>query len=141
MTPSKPKLERREVRPFLTPLTPNAVHGRREGGTLIPSTPTPMSHIVSTCIPVYQPTGRLSVSPDDLVTLRAITEDEGGTFDFEETKERGYIFGDHKGLPVFKLGVTLPDDIDANTVLERLHPAVMAMIRRNLTPEPVTSPA
>lgn len=138
MTTPKSKLERREDRADLTLLTPNVVHGRREGGISTPSTPTPMSQRISTCIPVYQPSGRLSVPADDLATLRAIVEDEGGSLDFEETSERGFICGDCQGLPVFKLGVTLPDNVDPNAVLEQLHPAVKAMIRRNLTPVPAT---
>ncbi|HNX50763.1 MAG TPA: hypothetical protein PLS53_11785 [Thermoanaerobaculaceae bacterium] len=100
-----------------------------------------MSQVISTRIPVYQPTGQLSVPPDDLATLRAIVEDEGGTLDLEEINERGFIFGDHKGLPVFKVGVTVPDDIDPDAVLERLDPALKATIRRNLTPAPDTQPA
>ncbi|MBP7797412.1 MAG: hypothetical protein KA072_02160 [Thermoanaerobaculaceae bacterium] len=141
MTTPNPKLEREEDRAFLTCFTPIAVRGRQEGGAQLPFTSTPMSNVISTRIPVYQPTGRLAVPPDDVATLRAIVEDEGGTFDFEETKERGFIFGDHRGLPVYRLGVSVPDGIDADTVLERLDPAVKAMIRRNLAPVSDTQPA
>ena len=141
MTTLKFKLEREEDRTHLTRLTPIAVRGRQEGGAQLTSTSTPMSNVISTRIPVYQPTGRLSVPPDEVAELRAIVEDEGGTFDFEETKERGFIFGEHRGLPVYRLGVSVPDGIDADTFLERLDPADNAMIRRNLTTIPDTQPA
>jgi len=113
-----------------------AVHGRLEDGTTSPFTPTRMARLISTCIPLYQPDGRLAVPPDDWAELRAIVEDEGGSLDFEETSKRGFIFGGHQGLPVYAVSISVPDGIDEAELIGRVDPALKAIIRRNLMPVP-----
>jgi len=112
------------------------VNGRLEDGTTPHFTPTCMARLISTCIPLYQPDGRLAVPPDDWAELRAIVEDEGGSLDFEETSKRGFIFGGHHGLPVYAVSISVPDGIDEADIIGRVDPALKAIIRRNLMPVP-----
>lgn len=141
MTTPATKLERKEDRAPLTHVTLLAVHGRREGGTFPFFTLTSMTRIIHTFLPVSQPDGRLVIPPDEWAALRAIVDDEGGSLDVEETTLRGFHFGSHAGLPVYELRVSLPDGVDQTELVERLHPALKAMIRRNLTTEANTQPA
>lgn len=141
MTAPATKLERKEDRAPLTHVTLHAVYGRREGGTFTFFTLISMTRIIHTFLPVSQPDGRLVIPPDEWAALRAIVDDEGGSLDVEETTLRGFHFGSHAGLPVYELRVSLPDGVDQAELMERLHPALKAMIRRNLTTETNTQPA
>jgi len=116
-------------------------YGRQEDGATHPLTITTMSRFITTCIPTYQPDGKLSVPPDDWAQLRAVIEDEGGSLDLEETSKRGFIFGGHQGLPVYSVEITLPDEVDPVAAMQRIDPTLKAIIRRNLTPERQEQPA
>jgi hypothetical protein len=141
MTTPATKLERKENRASLTHVTLHAVYGRREGGAFTSFTLTSMTRIIRTFLPVFQPDGRLVIPPDAWAALRAIIDDEGGSLDVEESTLRGFHFGSHSGLPVYDLRVNLPDGVDQAELMERLHPALKTMIRRNLTTETNTQPA
>lgn len=117
------------------------VDGRLEDGTTHPLTPTPMPRTLFTCIPIYQPDGRLAIPADEWAALRAIIDYEGGTLEYAETIKRGFHFGQFRGLPVYEISVTMPDGVDPDELLERLHPALKDMIKRNLTPASAGQPA
>lgn len=138
-TNAEPKLERRWG-VVVTRLC-SRVHGRLEDGTTHSLTPTPMARTLFTCIPIYQPDGQLAVPADEWAALRAIVDYEGGTLEYAETVKRGFHFGQFRGLPVYEISVTMPDGVDPDELLERLHPALKDMIKRNLTLAPAGQPA
>lgn len=138
---AEPNLEQGRGGADVTHPTTLVAHGRREDGATYPFTPTTMSRLITTCIPIHQPDGRLAIPPDDWAHLRAVVEDEGGTLDLEETTKRGFIFGGHHGLPVYSVAITLPDEVDAVAAMHRIDPALKEIVRRNLTPEPQEQPA
>jgi len=133
-------LEREEARALVTSITTGVLPGRHGGGTPYHLHPDPM-RIISTNIPVYQPDGRLSIPPDDVAELRTFVEAAGGSLDFDTVTKCGFIFGTHRGLPVYELAISLADDVDQAAFLERLDVVLRAIISRNLLPITQTQPA
>lgn len=131
---------------------------RAEGGSLHPGTTavsipdrhqrgapnhTPLlpMHIISTAILFHQPGGRLVVSPDDVLQLRAAVEALGGRLEFEEALRRGFIYGRFNGLPVYDITITFPDEVDAATAMQEIDSLIKALIGRHVVPTTPTDPA
>lgn len=115
------------------------VHGRLEDGTTHHLTCTTMPHVIVTNIPHRQPEGTLVIPADFWAQFRGFIKQLGGDFELEETKKRGFIFGD-KGLWVYQLTITLPDDADVVRSLDMINATLKAAIRGHLSPAPVVEP-
>lgn len=114
-------------------------HGRQEDGTPHPLTSTTMANVIITNIPHYQPNGTLAIPADYWAQFRGFITQLGGDLEFEETRKRGFIFGE-EGLWVYQLTITLPDDADVETTLRMIDATLKAAIRGHLTPAPAVEP-
>jgi len=135
------RLERQREVPRHTHPTRHEAHGRLEDGTTYSLTVTTMANVISTCIPTHQPNGTLAVPAEFWSQLRIFIGQLGGSLEVEETRKRGFIFGDCKGLPVYQLVVTLPDDVDVEDALSKIDQTLKHMIRGFLTPAVQEQPA
>lgn len=120
--------------------TAGPLYCRHNHGTPYHIPTSPMS-IITTAILFYQPDGRLVIAPDDVAALRAAIESRGGHLEFEEALRRGFIYGAFNGLPVYDLTITLPDDVDARTVMAEIDPLIKALVRRNTVSRTQADPA